>query len=195
MAHQDYVSRSRKPNKKNNPYQRKQTKKKASPAMPLKAKIATVAMLVIIPAFVYGLMQLAKIEPTKTVSKPEEKPVETVATVETKNGVELPEPPKEEWSYVDDLKNKEVEAGEYEVPEKGPYKMQCGSFKRQSDAERLRAQIAFVGLEAMVSESNGSNGKWFKVYLGPYERKRLAEKDKHKLKSNNVNHCQIWLWR
>ena len=73
--------------------------------------------------------------------------------------------------------------------------MQCGSFKTQKQAETLKARIAFSGLEAQVKSVSGKNGTWHKVYLGPYPRKRLAEKDKHKLKRNNINYCQIWLWR
>jgi cell division protein FtsN len=62
-------------------------------------------------------------------------------------------------------------------------------------AEILKATIAFTGLTSQISESKGKNGIYYKVFLGPYERKREAEKDKHKLKSNNVNGCQIWLWK
>jgi cell division protein FtsN len=107
----------------------------------------------------------------------------------------LPKPPKEKWSYMTDLKTKQVEEGHYEVNTEGPYKMQCGSFKTQNQAEILKAKIAFVGIEAKISKSQGQNGLWYKVVLGPYAKKRLAESDKHKLKSNDVNGCQIWLWQ
>ena len=80
------------------------------------------------------------------------------------------------------------------MEEKGPYKMQCGSFRKRSQAEAMKAQIAFSGLVAKVSESSGKNGIWYKVALGPYPRKRMAEADKHKLKRNNITTCQIWLW-
>ena len=53
--------------------------------------------------------------------------------------------------------------------------------------------MAFLGIESQIEHTKGST--WYKVVLGPYERKRLAEKDKHKLKNNKVNNCQIWLWR
>ena len=91
--------------------------------------------------------------------------------------------------------NPTIEGGQYEVKEKGPYKMQCGSFKTSKQAETLKARIAFSGLEAQVKSVAGKNGTWHKVFLGPYPRKRLAEKDKHTLKRNNINYCQIWLWR
>ena len=95
---------------------------------------------------------------------------------------------------MEELKSKEVEVGEYEVTEKGPYKMQCGSFKTMKQAEVMKATIAFTGLSAQISATKGSNGVWHKVFLGPYEKKRMAEKDKHKLKSNGITTCQIWYW-
>ena len=94
-----------------------------------------------------------------------------------------------------DLKNKQVEEGHYEVEEKGPYQMQCGSFRTLNQAETLKAKIAFVGIESQVRKTTGKNGTWYKVVLGPYSRKRAAEADKHRLKSNNINYCQIWLWQ
>ncbi|HAS15760.1 MAG TPA: cell division protein FtsN, partial [Idiomarina abyssalis] len=56
----------------------------------------------------------------------------------------LPEKSAERWRYIEELESKEVEV---DVPERevGPPKlMQCGSFRQQADAERLRAQIAMA---------------------------------------------------
>ena len=72
-----------------------------------------------------------------------------------------------------------------------PYQMQCGSFRNKDDAESLKANIAFQGLESNVKKT----GTWYRVILGPYERKRLAEKERHKLQRAKINGCQIWLWR
>ena len=72
--------------------------------------------------------------------------------------------------------------------------MQCGSFRKQSQAEELKATIAFQGLESQVLESEGSKGIWFRVVLGPYESKRDAERDRHALRSARINRCQIWNW-
>jgi len=184
MAHQDYVSRAQ--NKKKSPY-----KTKAAPQSIFTVKFKFVLLLLIslIGAFSYGLWTIKDKQPQAT-------PVKIVKdksqTVQEKS---LPAPPKEKWAYVDSLKSKEVEVGEYEVKNKGPYKMQCGSFRTEKQAEVLKATIAFTGLTSQVSESKGQKGIYYKVFLGPYARKREAEKDKHKLKSNNVNGCQIWLWR
>ncbi|MBY6187307.1 SPOR domain-containing protein [Marinobacter hydrocarbonoclasticus] len=106
----------------------------------------------------------------------------------------LPEKPEEDWQYIDVLPNSEVEV---EVPEQetsGPYLMQCGSFRSEDQANSMRATIAFQGLESQVRRSEGSKGVWYRVVLGPYERKRLAEKDRHTLQRGGINTCQIWLW-
>ncbi len=184
MAHQDYVSRSQ--NKKKSPYK---TKAAPEPTVTFKFKFILLLVLILIGGFGYGLWSIKDNKPQAIP----ERVMNTASKAVTEKA--LPAPPKEKWAYVDDLKSKEVEVGQYEVKNEGPYKMQCGSFRTKKQAEVLKATIAFSGLTSQVSAAKGSNGTWYKVFLGPYARKRQAEKDKHKLKSNNVNHCQIWLWK
>ena len=184
MAHQDYVSRPRAKNKKQNPYKKKVTTK---PGPSLKVKVIAAFLFIALPSFGYMLWSIKDKQPD-VVEAPK------VTKTNTKKTTDLPAPPEEKWTYVDDLKSKQVEVGEYEVKQKGPYKMQCGSFKTRKQAESLKAKIAFAGLEALVSKSVGTTSTWYKVYLGPYDKKRSAEKDKHKLKNNSVHGCKIWGW-
>ncbi|HCM48261.1 MAG TPA: cell division protein FtsN [Colwellia sp.] len=191
MANQDYVSRAPAKKKTNN-RNGKKTAKKAH-KIPLKSKLVSLILIILISGFAYGLWSLKTDPSTKT---PLVESIQTTTEIKSKNKVdELPELPKEKWTYVKDLETKEIEVGEYEVKEKGPYKMQCGSFRTAKQAETLKANIAFSGLEAQVKSVVGKTGTWYKVFLGPYPRKRLAEKDKHKLKRNNINGCQIWFWQ
>ena len=190
MANQDYVSRppaKKKKNTRNGNKQPNNTNKS-----PLKSKLISLLLIVLIATFSYGLWSLKTDPSTKT---PLVEPIKTIKSKTQATGNELPKPPKEKWTYVKDLATKEIEVGKYEVKEEGPYKMQCGSFRTAKQAETLKAQIAFSGLEAQVKSVTGKSGVWHKVFLGPYPRKRLAEKDKHKLKRNNINGCQIWLWQ
>jgi len=196
MSNQDYISRSP-AKKKNNTKKNKTSKQKksasTSPTVPLKTKVVSLLVLVLICVFAYGLWAL------KTASSTKE-PLSTTPPIKQTEKTDkqtntLPEPPKEKWTYVKDLENKKIEVGEYEVKEKGPYQMQCGSFRTQKQAQVLKANIAFTGIVSQIKTAKGKNGTWYKVVLGPYARKRLAEKDKHKLKRNNINYCQIWLWR
>ena len=185
MAHQDYVSRPRAKNKKNNPYNKQEA---VSTGIPLKVKVISLFTLLAVGLFSYFLWTIKDNKPAQTNSAPHQ-------AIKKQQANTLPAPPKEKWAYMEELKNKEVEVGEYEVKTKGPYQMQCGSFRTQKQAEVLKANIAFTGIEAVIKQVKGSSGTWHKVILGPYARKRLAEKDKHKLKNNNVNGCQIWNWR
>jgi len=196
MPNQDYIARSPKKNnaKKKSPSQKK-SNTNVKQSLPLKSKLILLCTLVLIIAFSYGLWVLKTSPSTKTplhkVSK-QSNEVSTPTTIKTES---LPKPPQEKWSYVKNLEEKEVEVGQYEVKDQGPYKMQCGSFKSEKQAEILKAKIAFTGLESIVQKAQGKNGTWYKVILGPYPRKRLAEKNKHTLKRNNINYCEIWSWR
>lgn len=119
----------------------------------------------------------------------------TKPKVQKKDPNALPPKPKEEWTYQRELENKQVEV---DVPESTaptrPYQMQCGSFRKQSQAEEMKAMIAFQGLVAQVRKVEGSSGIWYKVVLGPYDRKRAAEKHRHILQLGGLNGCQIWFW-
>ena len=72
--------------------------------------------------------------------------------------------------------------------------MQCGSFRQQDRADEMRAQLALQGIESQVRPSNGKNGLWYRVVLGPYDYKRDAEIDRHVAQRIGIGTCQIWFW-
>ena len=183
MSNQDYVTRPRSPNKKHNPY--KSTKKPAN--VSLKTKLIGLVAILAILGFGYFLWIIKDNQPAKEISIPSKRL--------SNNTHSLPKLPTEKWSYRKDLADKSVEQGTYKVTDMGPWKMQCASFRTNAQAETLKAKIAFVGLEAKVVKAQNKSGAWYKVILGPYKHKRAAEKDKHKMKNNHINFCQIWLWR
>jgi len=185
MSNQDYISRTPSKKKKNSPYKKKSAE--PAPKLPVKTKLISLLILLLVATFSYGLWFLKTSPTTK-------EPIKIISPVAVKEE-HLPEPPKEKWTYVENLKTKEVEVGQYEVKQNGPYKMQCGSFRTNAQAESVKAKMAFVGLESKIQMAKGKTSTWYKVVLGPYPRKRTAEQDKHKLRKNNINDCQIWLWR
>jgi cell division protein FtsN len=195
MAHQDYVKKTRAAKNKKSPYKKKKASVKEP--MAIKAKLIGLLTLALLAGSAYFLWSIKDYQPEnkQTTEQQPAKAITKPITKQTDKSTAIPPPPKEKWTYVDQLKTKEVEVGEYEVKKGGPYQMQCGSFRSKSQAEELKAIIAFTGIESQVRQAKGKSGTWYKVVLGPYERKRSAEKDKHKLKSNKVNHCQIWGWR
>ncbi|BDY06788.1 SPOR domain-containing protein [Ferrimonas sp. YFM] len=182
MATRDYAKRGRKPRSRG----RKAAPKASFPWVRL------VVVLALIAGFGYFLWSIQgasdeapEPQPATEVVKPKPQP---------KTEPALPEKPKETWEYIETLPEKQVEV---EVPKqelKGPYQMQCGSFRTRDQADAMKARIAFMGLESEIRRTEGSNGVWYRVRLGPYERKRLAESDRHALQRGGINTCQIWLW-
>ncbi len=56
------------------------------------------------------------------------------------------------------------------------YLLQAGSFRQSEDADRRRAQLILLGLDAKVEESSGDTGRWYRVYIGPFQsRSKLAK--------------------
>ena len=108
-------------------------------------------------------------------------------------------PPEEveqsEFSFHDELENKTIEVNPKVIPEKTSdksYVMQCGSFRKRAMADNLKASIAFTGLEANINSSLWEGEIWHRVIIGPYQSKRKANQDRHKLQRNNINGCIIW---
>jgi len=62
--------------------------------------------------------------------------------------------------------------------------VQCGSFKNLEQAESIKANLAFSGLESRISSTDG----WHRVVLGPYN-KETAEKIRDRAKSVGVSGC------
>lgn len=173
MAHNDYVARGR--SKKSAPPPPK-------PTLPWPRIVITVGLLAAFGYFLWSIKGSAPDTPpaAKQPSAAQDKDA-------------LPDMPKEEWEFITSLPEYTVEV---EVEEQAKssvrYLMQCGSFKLDSQAQELKAKIAFQGLEAQVRRSQGS--EWSRVILGPYDSKRHAETDRHQLQKSKINGCVIWNW-
>ena len=107
----------------------------------------------------------------------------------------MPDIPEEEWEFIKSLPEftVKIEQKEQDAPTVRRL-IQCGSFRKNEQAQELKANIAFQGLEAQVRSSKGSSGVWYRVILGPYDSKRLAEKHRHTLQRAKINGCKIWNW-
>lgn len=173
MAPKDYVGRG-------------QAKKQQPPPRPPFPWIRTIITLLLVVGFAVFLWFIQD-------EKKEEVQQQTKAPVKEEEA--LPDPPEEKWEFMKilpDLNNTvEVDLPEEQQSDK-EYVMQCGSFRKQAQAEEMRAKIAFQGLESKVKTSNGKNGVWHRVVLGPYTSKRDAERERHKLQRIGITTCRIW---
>ncbi|WP_395345085.1 SPOR domain-containing protein [Ningiella sp. W23] len=204
MAQTDYVSRGQK-------------KKKKAPEPAPKPWLRILISLVLVCSFVFGLYFLqnarthnspsSEEQPNALTESTDASEVSSTATanrdaqdievVKPETGYldkdPLPELGEEEWAFIDSLPAYSVEV---DVPEEVDsnriYIMPCGSFRAMERAETLRAQLALAGLIGETVQSDGENGRWYRVVLGPYESKRRAERDRHQARRADVNTCKIY---
>ncbi|MCF2858866.1 SPOR domain-containing protein [Pseudoalteromonas sp. SMS1] len=177
MAQHDYINKTPKKGQK---------KKQPAAQKPFPTVLAVFALL-LIGGFAYGLWYIKQnADPVKV--KHAQQPAKVEAPVEEKKA--LPRPP----TFIKDMERATVTAEVKEIKSKGPFQMQCGSFRTYEQAEKRKARIAFAGLISEIRRTEGSNGVWYRVRLGPYDKKRAAESDKNRLKRIKIVDCGIWGW-
>ncbi len=198
MAQKDYVTRGRAPKKTTSQGRAKPTpankgrgakNTKAESGMPI-PWLRLIITLALVAAFGYFLWSInGRSDDVKEV------PVKQTAPAQATKEDPLPVFEEDEYVYPEELEEStvEVEVGEQQKSER-PYLMQCGSFRQPEQAETMRANLAMQGLEAQVRASDGKNGRWYRVILGPYDYKRDAETDRHVIQRIGISTCQIWYW-
>jgi cell division protein FtsN len=67
------------------------------------------------------------------------------------------------------------------------YLLQAGSFKQREDADRRRAELLLLGLEPSIEETNGDNGRWYRVYLGPFQSRSKLKKAQSLTATQNID--------
>ncbi|WP_299075031.1 SPOR domain-containing protein [uncultured Paraglaciecola sp.] len=182
MAHKDYVARGR-------------SKKPAPPPAKISLPwLRIIITLTLVAGFGYFLWSIKGSAPENQSN--EQTTVKSTSGAQTSNEENsLPEIPEEEWEFIKSLPEFTVEIEHKEQDQPTVRRLiQCGSFRKNHQAQELKARIAFQGLEAQVRSSKGSSGIWYRVILGPYDSKRGAEKDRHTLQRAKVNGCKIWNW-
>ncbi|NQZ07384.1 MAG: SPOR domain-containing protein [Algicola sp.] len=219
MAHKDYIKRGNpkankrgKPNKPKAAKAVKPSKNEAPQAKSLPLAAMTFAV-VVLSGFIYFLWSIngaadttaytagstatdtAKTTPAPVKDTPKRQPLQAIAKAVTEQPDVPPPPEKEEWQYIDELKNKTVDVAVTKVEKKGPFLMQCATFRDSRRAEAFKAQLAFLGFESRIKTTiSSSGGERHRVQLGPYEMNRDAQRARHKLSKHKINGCKIWLW-
>lgn len=60
--------------------------------------------------------------------------------------------------------------------DKSSFIIQVASFKARKDAEHMKALLTLKGYEVMVTPIVNPNGPWFRVLIGPFANRILADK-------------------
>ena len=67
------------------------------------------------------------------------------------------------------------------------YILQAGSFRNRQDAERLKASIALLGMQATIKRVSIDNVNWHRVRIGPVSNSRDLYHDLNLLHQNDIN--------
>jgi len=72
-------------------------------------------------------------------------------------------------------------------PNQSTYILQVGSFRNHKEADRLKARLAFMGLQAkMQPVTVNNNQQWIRVRVGPFSNFKQAEQIQARLKRNKI---------
>lgn len=103
--------------------------------------------------------------------------------------------PTVKFEFPDVLKNTEIQvdtspyAGAAASSAKEPdnYAVQAASFRDKGDADEMRAKLILLNLPAQVIIKDGPTGTWYRVTLGPFERRVDADRALTKLREQGVS--------
>ncbi len=68
--------------------------------------------------------------------------------------------------------------------------LQVGSFQSASDADGLKAQLAFLGLQASIKSAVVNDETWHRVQLGPFASETNLSRAKNLLIENRIKYIQ-----
>lgn len=174
-------------------------KYRAAPKKKKQSAPAWLWMLVglLVGAFVVGLAWL-KLESDDTQgedwvgAKPDRQPQRLEPV---KPEVDLPEH-KPRFKFYEKLGRQEVLVPDEqlelrsEVEKTARYEVQVGSFAKPTDAERMKAELALLGIETRVAEARIGAGKVrYRVIAGPFLGRSVLDKVRKQLKANG--HSQL----
>ncbi|KAF0191836.1 MAG: hypothetical protein FD165_1559 [Gammaproteobacteria bacterium] len=68
----------------------------------------------------------------------------------------------------------------------GIYVLQIGSYKNSKDADRMKAELALIGVEANIETVSVNQTKWHRVRVGPYSQLARLNNARSELLANNI---------
>jgi len=66
------------------------------------------------------------------------------------------------------------------------YVLQAGSFKNRADADRLRARLTLLALDASIHPVSIDQQQWFRVRVGPFHNTRALQESLNRLQQNGI---------
>ncbi len=67
------------------------------------------------------------------------------------------------------------------------YVIQAGSFRDFTEADKLRAQLALMGIESRIEKAKVGNTTWHRVKMGPFKQTSSVTTIKTRLRENGID--------
>ncbi|HSP01207.1 MAG TPA: SPOR domain-containing protein [Thioalkalivibrio sp.] len=114
---------------------------------------------------------------------------------------EVPAPPKPRFDFYTMLPELEVVVPEPEtrpsrpgepapapkqVEEPGIYMLQAGSFRQYDEADRMKASLALLGVQADIQKVQVNSDTWHRVRVGPFRDTAELNKVRERLHGNQI---------
>ncbi len=179
------------------PSERKSPKKRASKKKTASSSIGwgslMVGMLIglVIGLSVYLFTQFNNSTPNATTESPAPKPPVTT----TKPSSSEASPEKSRFDFYTLLPEMEIfipeqdKAAALRMPKlkrPGTYVLQVGSFRKFSDADAFKAQLALQGFEPKIQTITVDGNKWHRVRIGPITEMPALNETRARLRQNDI---------
>jgi len=146
-------------------------------------------LLLIVASFVAFVLFLDRqvvssgksVAPPQQSSSSENKPTIDFYSVLPKREVEITISDEDRAAIENPVINKEVV---------GKSILQVGSFHSVAEADSLKAQLAFLGLEASIKSAVVNDETWHRVQLGPFASEASLSRAKNLLIENKIKYMQ-----
>jgi cell division protein FtsN len=166
----------------------------------------TVALLVYLGGFTISELRNSRTTPVQTETSP---PIDARSASKPPQPQPLPETPptaKPRFDFYTILPEMEVAVPEQEPPKSasnlsgeaqgegaapvdkpGAYILQAGSFRSLEEADKLKASLVLLGVEAGIQTVTVNNkDTWHRVQIGPYNDLAEVNQVRARLKQNNI---------
>lgn len=160
----------------------------------------------VLSGFVYLLYSLSSTEPTKEITNTHpkanvvKKSAKNPVVTSTRRKTVINKPVKQEVQYdfytllpeaeftIPDHEVKSIKRAERvgKALENREYSVQVSSFRREKDADSLKARLLLLGFTPKIEKANVKGQTWYRVKIGPYQQIRSVDAIVSRLKENNI---------
>ncbi|MGR9073885.1 MAG: SPOR domain-containing protein [Gammaproteobacteria bacterium] len=158
-------------------------------------------IVAIVGGFAFFLKSLRDIEPEKrqaVIEKPINKPAAPEKPKKAQAESKSAEEDEPQFDFYTILPEKEVVVPDYEIKtrkreesvgkaKETQYIMQAGSFRNYADADRMKARLAFMGIESRIEKAKIGNILWHRIKIGPFDKISSVDRIRTKLRQNQID--------